>query len=100
MMTFADIVLYPGGLMAWALVGLIAGWLAARVVGGGGYGVVLDIVLGLVGALVGGFVFGLLRGSETGDWGNPGFWGSVLVAFAGACILLLVGRFLGMGRRV
>jgi uncharacterized membrane protein YeaQ/YmgE (transglycosylase-associated protein family) len=100
MVTFAEIVLHPGGIVAWVVVGLIAGWLAGKVVGGGGYGVVFDIVLGLVGALVGGFVFGLLQGSETGAWGNPGFWGSVAVAFLGACILLVGGRFLGMGRRL
>jgi uncharacterized membrane protein YeaQ/YmgE (transglycosylase-associated protein family) len=100
MAIFAEMVLHPGGIVAWILVGLIAGWLAAKMVGGGGFGVVADIVIGLIGALVGGFVFGLLMGSGSGEWGNPGFWGSVGVAFLGACILLVGVRFMGLGRRV
>lgn len=99
MAVFAEIVLHPGGVVAWIMVGLIAGWLAAKVVGSAGHGMVFDIVLGLVGALVGGLVFGFLMGSETGAWGNPGFWGSVAVAFAGACIVLVVARFLGLRGR-
>jgi uncharacterized membrane protein YeaQ/YmgE (transglycosylase-associated protein family) len=97
---FADMVLHPGGIIAWLLVGLIAGWLAGKLVGGGGFGVVLDIVLGLVGALVGGLLFGYVTESDTSAWGNPGFWGTVLVAFLGACVVLVVARFLGFRQRV
>ena len=50
----------PGGLIAWLVVGLIAGWLAGQFMRGGGYGLVGDIVLGILGALIGGFIFGLL----------------------------------------
>jgi uncharacterized membrane protein YeaQ/YmgE (transglycosylase-associated protein family) len=60
MAIFAEMTLHPGGILAWVFVGLFAGWLAARVMGGGSYGIVADIILGLIGALVGGFVFGLL----------------------------------------
>jgi len=49
------------GFIYWIVVGLIAGWLAGKVMKGGGYGVVMDIVLGILGGVVGGFVFGLLR---------------------------------------
>jgi len=66
---------------------------------GGGYGVVIDIILGLAGAFVGGFVFGLASGSDTGVGGDTGFWGSLLVAFLGACLLLIGVRFLRFGRR-
>jgi uncharacterized membrane protein YeaQ/YmgE (transglycosylase-associated protein family) len=90
--------LQPGGVVAWLVVGLVAGWLAARVMGGGGYGLFGDIALGLVGALLGGLLFGLLRGDE-GVIGDAGFWGSIAVAFLGACALLLGVRFLGLGRR-
>jgi uncharacterized membrane protein YeaQ/YmgE (transglycosylase-associated protein family) len=90
--------LQPGGIVAWLIVGLVAGWLAAKVVGGGGYGLFGNIVLGLVGALLGGLMFGLLRG-ENGVAGDAGFWGSIAVAFLGACALLLGARFLGLGRR-
>jgi uncharacterized membrane protein YeaQ/YmgE (transglycosylase-associated protein family) len=88
-----SVVLEPGGLLAWLVVGLIAGWLAGKVVEGRGLGCLTDIVVGVVGAFVGGFVFGLL-----GFGGGFGFWGSIFVAFVGAVILLAVLRLLS-GRR-
>ncbi len=48
---------------------------------GAGYGILGDIVVGLVGAVIGGFFFGFLVP------GDAGFWGSIGVAFIGACIL-------------
>jgi uncharacterized membrane protein YeaQ/YmgE (transglycosylase-associated protein family) len=77
----------PGGIIAWLVVGLIAGWLAGMVMKGGGYGVVGDIVIGIVGAFVGGFVFSLITGG-----GTAGFWGSIAVAFVGAVILIAIVR--------
>ena len=70
----------------WIVVGLIAGWLAGKVMKGGGYGVLVDIVLGILGAIVGGWVFGLL-GIHAG-----GLIGSILVAFVGAVILVWIVR--------
>jgi uncharacterized membrane protein YeaQ/YmgE (transglycosylase-associated protein family) len=81
--------LEPGGIIAWLVVGLIAGWLAGVVMKGGGYGVIGDIVIGIVGAFVGGFVFSLVTGG-----GTAGFWGSIAVAFVGAVILIAVVRAL------
>jgi len=49
-----------GGLIWWIVVGLIAGWLAGKVMKGGGFGVLMDIVIGMVGAILGGWAFGLL----------------------------------------
>lgn len=77
----------PGGIIAWLVVGLIAGWLAGLVMKGGGYGVIGDIVIGIVGAFVGGFVFSLITGG-----GTAGFWGSIAVAFVGAVILIAIVR--------
>jgi uncharacterized membrane protein YeaQ/YmgE (transglycosylase-associated protein family) len=91
--------LNPGGIVAWLVVGLLAGWLAAKVMGGGGYGLLGDVVLGLIGALVGGFLFGLLRGGDDVGVGEAGFWASLAVAFLGACALLLGARYLGLGSR-
>jgi uncharacterized membrane protein YeaQ/YmgE (transglycosylase-associated protein family) len=99
MAILADMGLSPGGVVAWVVVGLLAGWLAGKVVGGTGFGVILDIVLGLAGALVGGVLFGLLVRSDTGGVGDIGFWGSVVVAFFGACLLLAGVRALGLARR-
>jgi uncharacterized membrane protein YeaQ/YmgE (transglycosylase-associated protein family) len=77
------------GLLAWIVVGLIAGWLAGLVMKGGGYGVLADIVLGLLGGVVGGWVFGQL-----GIWPGGGMIGSIIVAFVGAVILVWISRLL------
>lgn len=80
--------------LLWAVVGLIAGWLASAVVGGG-HGLVGDIVVGVVGAFLGGFIFRALgTGAPFG-----GLAGTIFVAFVGAVALLLVLRVVGRGRR-
>ena len=77
----------PMGLLAWIVVGLIAGWLASQVVASR-FGIIGDTVIGMVGALVGGFLF-----EQFGSTGTTGFniW-SVLVAFVGAVVLLVLIR--------
>jgi len=74
------------GFLYWIIVGLIAGWLAGKVMKGEGYGVLVDIVLGILGAVVGGWVFGLL-GFHAG-----GLIGTIIVAFVGAVILVWIVR--------
>ena len=68
------------------LVGLIAGWLAGRVMRGGGFGVVGDMIVGIIGALLGGWLFGIL-GIHAG-----GLIGAIIVAFVGAVLLLFLLR--------
>jgi len=68
----------------WLLVGLIAGFLASRVMSGGGYGLIGDIVVGLIGAFLGGWLAGFL------GIGSFGLIGTIVVAFIGACILLAI----------
>ena len=75
--------------LLWCVIGLIAGWLASAVVGGG-YGVVGDIVVGVVGAFIGGWLFAQLN--VTGPFG--GLPGRIFVAFVGACVLLVILRAL------
>jgi uncharacterized membrane protein YeaQ/YmgE (transglycosylase-associated protein family) len=89
----ADIALMPGGIIAWILVGLISGWLAGMVMKGGGYGLLGDLVVGLVGSLVGGFMVSFF------DTGIAGFWGSIFVAFLGACVFIAIARAIS-GRQV
>ena len=84
----------PGGLIAWLVVGLIAGFLASMVMRGGGYGVVGDIVVGIVGALIGGFIMNALGFSSGGN-----IIYSIIVAFIGACILIAILRAVAGGRR-
>jgi len=77
------------GIIAWLVIGAIAGWLAGRVVKGGGFGLIVDIIVGIVGAVIGGFLAGVL-GISTG----AGLIGSIIVAFVGAVILLLILRLI------
>ena len=79
----------PGGLLAWLIVGAIAGFLAGKVMKGGGYGLLGDIIMGIVGAFVGGFVANLL-----GIGGPMGIIGSIVVAFIGACLFIAIVRAL------
>jgi len=89
---FADIMLTPGGVIGWLLVGLLAGWLAGLFMEGSGFGILVDILVGLVGSFVGGLVFSAFVE------GSVGFWGSVGVAFVGACILIAILRALAPSR--
>jgi uncharacterized membrane protein YeaQ/YmgE (transglycosylase-associated protein family) len=84
-MSFA-VVLSPGSIIAWLLVGLIAGWLAGLMMQGSGYGVIGDIVVGLIGSFLGGLILSFFIE------GTAGFWGSILVAFVGACVLIVLVR--------
>jgi uncharacterized membrane protein YeaQ/YmgE (transglycosylase-associated protein family) len=97
-MTVATLVLAatldPGGLVMWLIVGLVAGFLASRVMSGGGYGLVGDIVVGIIGAFLGGWVSGLL-----GIGGAYGLLGSIVIAFIGACILLAILHAVSGGTR-
>lgn len=71
-------------LLAWVFLGLIAGFIASKIVNKTGQGVVLDIVLGIVGAVIGGSLFTTL-----GMSGVTGFnLYSVFVAVVGAAIVL------------
>jgi len=78
------------GILAWLIIGLIAGFIASKLMGGGGYGIVGDIVVGIIGAIIGGFVFGLLTGRSDGV--NNLDVGSILVAIVGACLLIAILR--------
>jgi uncharacterized membrane protein YeaQ/YmgE (transglycosylase-associated protein family) len=76
-------------ILLWIAVGLVAGWLASAVVGGG-YGVIGDIVVGVVGSFIGSFIFHRFR------IGQPfgGLAGTIFVAFIGAIALLLILRLI------
>jgi len=81
-------------IIGWLILGLVAGFVASKIVNAQGQGIVLDIALGMVGALVGGFIFDALGGV-----GVTGFnaW-SLLVAITGSIIVLLLYHALS-GRR-
>jgi len=77
--------LNPGGLIAWIVIGLVAGWLAGVIMPGKGFGLIGDLIIGLVGAFLGGLIVNLLAPDAT-----FGFWGSLLIALIGACILVAI----------
>jgi uncharacterized membrane protein YeaQ/YmgE (transglycosylase-associated protein family) len=73
-------------IIAWIILGLIAGFIASKIVNKQGEGFFLDIVLGIVGAVVGGFIF-----SAVGASGVTGFnLYSLVVAVLGAIVVLVV----------
>ncbi len=75
-------------LIIWAIIGIVAGWLASVVVGGGG-GLLRYLITGLIGAFVGGFVF------SAAGWklnlGNP-WLDEIVVAAIGAIIVVILAR--------
>lgn len=83
------------GLLTLIVVGLVAGLLASYAVGGVGYGLLGDIVVGIVGAFLGSWLFGVLGVRVP----LPGLGGTILVAFIGAVVLLLLLRAVRRGRR-
>ncbi len=85
------------GILAWIVVGLIAGWLAGQVMRGGGYGLIGDIIVGIVGALIGGFLAATLL--KMPDAVNGINVTSILVAFIGAVILIAILRMVPGRRR-
>ncbi len=81
-------------IIGWIVLGLIAGFIASKIVNKSGSGILLDIVLGVVGAVVGGFLF-----NTFGAAGVTGFnIYSMVVAVIGAVVVLFVYHLIS-GRR-
>ena len=84
------------GIITWLVLGLIAGFIASKIVNHTGSGIIMDIVLGVVGALVGGFIF-----SFFGAGGVTGFnIYSALVAIVGAVVVLFLYHAIAGRRRI
>lgn len=75
-------------LVSFLLVGLIAGWLAGKIMRGSGFGFLGNMVIGVVGAFVGGFVFQLI--GLTSD----GLFGFIITATVGAVIFLFIAKLI------
>ena len=73
----------------WIIVGLIAGWITGKIMKGGGYGTIWDIVLGIAGAIVGGWIMRMLGGT-----GQGGMIYTIIVAVGGAVLLTLLVRLI------
>jgi len=77
----------PHGLIAWLIIGAIAGWLAGTFVKGGGFGLLGDIVVGVIGACIGGWLAGVLNIHVGTGWIS-----AIIVAAIGAVLLLVILR--------
>jgi uncharacterized membrane protein YeaQ/YmgE (transglycosylase-associated protein family) len=74
-------------LIAWLIIGVVAGWLAGLLVKGGGFGLIGDIVVGVIGAFIGGWLAGVLH-IHIGS----GMISSIITAVIGAVLLIFILR--------
>ncbi len=79
------------GLIAWIIIGVLAGWLTGKLMKGSGYGFFMDMLVGLAGALVGGF---LSKHLGFGGVGQHGLIISIVIAVIGAVILTAILRLI------
>ena len=83
------------GIIAWIIIGIVAGWLTGKIMKGSGFGAIMDMVVGLGGALIGGFISEKLG---FGGVGEHGLIMSILIAVVGAVILTWLIRLVTGGR--
>ncbi len=74
-------------IIAWLIIGAIAGWLAGVFVKGGGFGLIGDIIVGIIGAFIGGWLAGVLHIHVGSGWIS-----TILTAAAGSIVLLIILR--------
>ena len=74
-------------LIAWIVIGAVAGWLAGTLVRGGGFGLLGDIVVGIIGAFIGGWLAGVLHIHIGSGWGSTN-----ITAEVGAVLQLVILR--------
>ena len=70
------------------IIGLVAGWLAGKIMKGKGFGLIGDLIIGVIGSVIGGWLFGLLGLSASG------LIGSLITALVGAIVLLYLIRLI------
>jgi len=85
-MIFADLILHPASIAVWIVVGLITGWLAAKMMENPSYGITGDLLLGSIGAVVGGALVGFFVD------GDPAFGVALLTALICAFVVVVGGR--------
>jgi uncharacterized membrane protein YeaQ/YmgE (transglycosylase-associated protein family) len=83
-------------IIGWIILGLIAGFIANKIVEGSGQGFFLNMALGIVGAIVGGFLYSLVLGGPGVTGVNIG---SIIVSIIGAIVVLWIYNAVAAGRR-
>jgi uncharacterized membrane protein YeaQ/YmgE (transglycosylase-associated protein family) len=84
------------GIIAWIIIGVIAGWITGKLMKGSGFGFIVDMIVGLVGALIGGWISGPLG---FGTASQHGMIGSIIIAVIGAVVLTIIVRLITGNRR-
>jgi uncharacterized membrane protein YeaQ/YmgE (transglycosylase-associated protein family) len=85
------------GIIAWILIGIIAGWLTGKIMRGSGYGFLVDMIVGLFGALLGNWLFLHLGAGGVND---HGFIVTILISTIGAVILTFLVHLITGKRRL
>jgi uncharacterized membrane protein YeaQ/YmgE (transglycosylase-associated protein family) len=83
------------GIIAWIIIGVLAGWITGKLMKGSGFGFLMDMVVGLVGAFIGGFISYHLG---LGGVGEHGLIISIVIAVIGAVILTWIIRLISGNR--
>jgi uncharacterized membrane protein YeaQ/YmgE (transglycosylase-associated protein family) len=83
-------------ILAWLVVGLLAGWIANMIMSGGAGGLLADLIIGILGAILGGFIMGVVTGRDYISGFNLE---TILVSIGGAIVLIALYRLL-TGQRV
>lgn len=83
------------GVIAWIIIGLIAGWITGKLMKGSGFGALMDIIVGIIGAMIGGFVSYHLG---LGGVREHGLIVSIIIAVIGAVILTWIVRMISGNR--
>jgi uncharacterized membrane protein YeaQ/YmgE (transglycosylase-associated protein family) len=83
------------GILAWIVIGVIAGWITGKLMKGSGFGFFMDMIVGLIGAVIGGFCATHLGIAGPGQ---QGLMISILIAVVGAVLLTLILRLVSGGR--
>ena len=77
------------GILAWIIIGVLAGWITGKLMKGSGFGFIMDMIVGLIGALIGGFIASKLG---FGGVNEHGMFVSIIIAVLGAVLLTALLR--------
>lgn len=83
------------GIIAWIIIGAVAGWVTGKLMKGSGYGFIMDMVIGLIGAVIGGFIATHVGIAPPGQ---QGLIVSIIIAVIGAVILTWIVRLISGNR--
>jgi uncharacterized membrane protein YeaQ/YmgE (transglycosylase-associated protein family) len=89
-MSSGGLILESNSLIVILIVGLIAGWLAGKIMRGSGFGIIGDLIVGIIGAFIGTWLWGALHLPTIAN-----FWiNAIVIATVGAIILLFILRLI------